>query len=85
MSSFAKFSDEVFKMPRGRNSHPESFPFNDVPKINVKIMIHTPQVLIKWTNNRKKKERKRKKKREKKKPNSLSAPAIPLTIFDLHK
>lgn len=34
-------------MPRGRNSHLEYFSFNEVPKINVKIMIPIPQVPIK--------------------------------------
>lgn len=41
----------------------ESFSFNEVPKVNVKIMIHTPQELIK---EQKKRERKGKKRRKEK-------------------
>lgn len=41
----------------------ESFSFNEVPKVNVKIMIHTPQELIK-----EQKKREREKREEKKRP-----------------
>lgn len=63
-------------MPRGRNSHLESFSFNEVPKINVKIMIPIPQVPIKGPT---------KGKKEKKPPTSLTLPVIPLTMSALYK
>lgn len=64
-------------MPRGRNSHLEYFSFNEVPKINVKIMIPIPQVPIK--------ELTKEKKKEKKLPTSLTSPVIPLTMSALYK
>ena len=74
---FAVFPDEIFIMPRGRNRHLESFSFNEVPKINVKMMIPILQVPIKGPTKGKKK--------EKKPPTSLTSPVIPLTMSALYK